>query len=285
MSSTQTMKSWALEIKSLENLPRAFQEAFLLFAPKEGEFPYTVYSPPYRSNRLKSSARLMFTWDKNLVVLTKEKSKIEPICFEFQNIDYVENGSVLLTSWIKIEGTGTDGGYHSVMVGFNSVMDGLFLQFIDRIRSEYLVSEKGKKATEAFKFDFLGPQNFKFMNYAKQNLHDGESIDSIIYEPEMNVENFKVFGRAFYKRISPAHLLIITDTELILLSDPESVKLSSYGASWGYIPLDRIRSVEFVFEEAEGYHVLKIHLNGGKEIRSIYREEHKAEVEKISHAG
>lgn len=281
MSSTQTMKSWALEIKSLEDVPRAFQEAFLSLAPKEGEFPYTVYSPPYRSNRIKSSARLLFTWEKNLVILTKEKTKIEPVLFEFRNIDYIENGAVLLTSWIKIEGTGSDESYHSEIIGFSTVMDGLFLKVLDLIRAEYLISEKGKKETEAFKFNFLGQQNFKFMNYGKQYLHDGEKVGSIIYEPEIDIENFKVFGKAFFKRVSPAHLLIITDEELILLSDPESVKLSSYGASWGYVPLDRIRRVEFAFDEAEGYHVLKIKLKGGKEIRSIYREENKDKVEKI----
>jgi len=282
MSSTQTMKSWALEIKSLEEVPRAFQEAFLALAPKEGEFPYTIYSPPYRSNRLKSSARLLFTWEKKLVILTKEKTKIESVLFEFRNIDYIENGAVLLTSWIKIEGTGSDDSYHSVMIGFSTVMDGLFLKVLDIIRAEYLISEAGKKETEAFKFNFLGQQNFKFMNYGKQYLHDGEKIGSIIYEPEIDIENFKVFGKAFFKRVSPAHLLIITDEELILLSDPESVKLSNYGASWGYVPLDRISRVEFVFDDDEGYYVLKIKLKGGKEIHSIYREENKDKVKKIA---
>ncbi|HVI42619.1 MAG TPA: hypothetical protein VM577_18350 [Anaerovoracaceae bacterium] len=32
MSSTQTMKSWAMEIKSPEDVPRAFQDAFISLA-------------------------------------------------------------------------------------------------------------------------------------------------------------------------------------------------------------------------------------------------------------
>ena len=281
MSSTQTMKSWAMEIKSPEDVPRAFRDAFISLAPKEGGFPYTVYSPPFKSSRIKSNARLLFTWDEKLAILTKVKSNIESILFEFKNLDYLEHGSILLASWIKLEGTSSDREFTSVTVGFSTVVDALFLKILDMIRHTYLFNGTGVRETEKDKFNYLANKNFKFMNYSKQSIRDGEEIRANLYEPEIEVENYKLFGKVFYKRISPAHLLIIADKEVIILRDPDSLRLSSYGASWGFLPLSRIQAISSSLDESSGYCTLKIRLTGGEEIPLIYRGNRKEELEDI----
>lgn len=281
MSSTQTMKSWAMEIKTPEEIPRAFKEAFISLVPGNGNFPYTVYSPPYKFNKIKSNARLLLLLPGRLAVLTKIKSEVETVVFAFKDIDYMEQGSVLLSSWIRLEGMAMDRSHQAVWVGFNTVVDKLFLKFLETIRQTYLRNENGSREMEKDKFSYLADKNFKFMNYSKQSIRDGEEVKNNLFEPEIDVQNFRLFGRVFYKRISPAHLLILSDSEMIILKEPDSRKLSSYGASCSYIPLDKIESVTSIPDENSKYRSQIIKLKGGKVITLIYREERREELEEL----
>jgi len=272
MSSSQTMKTWAIEVKSLEEIPRAFKNLYESLAPAGMELPYTVYAPPYKSNKIKSEARVLFLSDEKLYILTKTKSRIETVTFEFGNIDYVEYGLILLTSWIKIEGTTTKGENVSVTVGFSTVMDELFKRFLDTIRSSYITGNKADREQEKSKFNYLIDKNFKFMNYSKQFLQEGEEVLSNIYEPSIEKQNFKLFGRTFYRRISPAHVLILSDEEIILLEDPQSIKLSDYGATWTFIPYSKIETIRLSPDENEEFYYLTITLRSGIDIMATYRE-------------
>ncbi len=281
MSSVQTMKSWAVEIKSPDDIPRAFKESFMSFVPKGKGMPYTVYSPPYKSNGIKTNSKLMFTWEDTIVVLTKNKSDIEAVAFQFSEVDHIEHGSLLLTSWIRLEGIGMNHKRTSVLVGFATVMDYLFLKFIYLLRDSYLLENQINVESEKSKFTYLIHDNFKFMNYAKQSIHGGETVLSNIYEPTIDLMHIELFGRVLYQRISPAYLLILTDQEVILIKDPDSKRLSDYGATWTYLPLPLIQAMGLSYRDEKGYFSLMITLQSGEVIELLYRESNQTKMEEF----
>lgn len=272
MSSVQTMKTWAREIKYQEDLPRAFTDTFHSFVRQDAEFPYTVFSPPYRNKRGRSDACLLFTQDNKIFILRNVKGKISTVIYPFQSIDYIEHGTILLTSWIKLEGLTTDNQTTTTIIEFNTVIDSLFLKFISIIRSTFISADSEDQPDEKSKLNYLRAVNFKFMNYAKQSIMPGETISNSLFQSAILQPRLKILSKTLFRQLSPSHLHILTDQELILVCDPESQKLADYGGIWIYIPIGRIRSRSRFYDKSKGLYVLQIQLLGGKEILSYFEE-------------
>ncbi len=99
---------------------------------------------------------------------------------------------------------------------------------------------------ERARFDSLASLNFKFMNYARDSLVLGEMVNRFVFQPKNRQNMFSLFGRQYYRTISQAHLIILTDSEVILIGDTVNIsdsKRSQYGGVRRYLPLCSLVSV------------------------------------------
>jgi hypothetical protein len=177
-------------------------------------------------------------------ILESRGSTFDEQCYPINGISYVEVRAVLLDSSIKITGVTDKGVFASSIVHFNSINDYLFAPILKKIRNPDLDSNSVASAEELEKFDPWTEQSFKFMNYARRSLLGRDRVICSILQPEIWVTGMKILGRTFYKTISPTHASILTSRELIMIREEARYRGDAkYGGIWGYIPLNKIRSM------------------------------------------
>jgi hypothetical protein len=100
---------------------------------------------------------------------------------------------------------------------------------------------------EKAKFDYLATENFKFMNFAIESLVNGEKVLQILWQPKISRPLVSIGRHVLYRAtVSVAHLLVLTDKEIILIKDDErsiDKRGVKYGGIWGYVPLKNVHSI------------------------------------------
>lgn len=245
--------TWPRRVESGEQVPDSFQDKFNEILNNTVDFPYTVFVPPDRWGWRRATPKLLSLVQGQLFILEKCKKEISVNRYNFKDIAYLERGKSLLYSWLKVYSHGQQSG--SGRVEFNTVTENFFSPIINRIRemigedanltpgdtyapNTQLTTElKGRIKAEQVKFDYLSHLNYKFMNFGKESLFSGEEVVQIIYQPEIRIGR----SRFFQKYITPAHLEILTDKELIIIKENDRCKGGfTYGGIWSYIPLAQI---------------------------------------------
>jgi hypothetical protein len=124
---------------------------------------------------------------------------------------------------------------------FNSITDYLFRPIVERIRLATFDAQDPAQSSEREKFDHLVRLNYKFMSYARRSLLAGEKVVHTILQPEIWERVLTVLGKTYFRTVSPTHMSILTDRELIMIG--EEYRRSGedrYGGIWDYIPLNKI---------------------------------------------
>ena len=90
----------------------------------------------------------------------------------------------------------------------------------------------------------------------------GESVASIILQPEIRTKVFAVLDKTWLRTVFPAYLMVLTDSEWIIISEENTGfwnQETRYGGIWSYIPLNKITSVSLVRKD-DDLLTLYIHL-------------------------
>ncbi len=242
----KAIDNWARRIKADNEIPDSFQNFFSTSVDNQALFPYTIFAPPERGYHWKSTPKLLCLKDDGISIAEKVKKQIKITHFSFRDIYYLETGTLLLHSWLKINGI-VDGRLTTVMVEYNTVVEEIFKPLVTTIRANInyldqteLSSEKLKQ--ELHKFDYLIKENFKYMNFGKRSLIPGEQVERVILQPDIRLKYLRFFQRL----ISYTHLIILTDHELIVIKDDNSLKIKKqarYGGVWQFIPLHKIDKI------------------------------------------
>jgi hypothetical protein len=118
----QTMRAWAKRLYSLAEVPEIYRDFFNTLPM----FPYTVLTPSYEGFLVKVNPKLVCSFDNQIYVLEHRSNRLEVTCYPAQNINYIEVGTILLKSWIKISGV-TPNGLASSTFQFSAVTQPFFL--------------------------------------------------------------------------------------------------------------------------------------------------------------
>lgn len=237
----QTKLTWSRIIESRADVPEIYKPFFT-----DGDaFPYTVFTPARAGFVTKATEKLICAFAREIYVLEKSEDTFETQCYPIDGISYIEVKSILLDAHIKISGVTKQGVSTSTTIKFNSANEYLFTPILQKMRSATSDSKSVVQSSELDKFDHLLRSNYKFMNYARQSLLAGEKVIQSILQPEIRVPVFKALGRLFSKIISPTHISILTDRELIVIreDEPQNRTVGRYGGLWNYIPLNKIASL------------------------------------------
>ena len=123
--------------------------------------------------------------------------------------------------------------------------------------------------------------SFKFMNFARHSLLAGEQVLHAILQPEIRARRFTFLGKTFYRRISPTHVCILTDRELILIREEALKSLNDkYGGIWEYIPLDKLGSLSMSTRN-DSLLALSIELVTGYGFECLFEATRQNEVEQL----
>lgn len=243
----RSMRAWARTITSYAEVPEGFQA---YFPEPTGTFPYTLLLPPETVSPFqKRHAQLVCLHEDSLVMFEAKRNEVTTTTLPLHTITYVEHGKVLLSSWMTIY-TDTD----SRTLRYNTVNEGLFFPLLTRIRhaiapgaTEQSVNE-AEHQQERAKFEQLQMRNFKYMNYGAQSLLPGDTISSMLYQPDICVKTVKFLKRTLFQQHLTCHLSILTNRELIVIREAKRLKTrqdSMYGGIFTYIPLGRIHEISF----------------------------------------
>ena len=276
-----TKSSWAQPIKSYADVPDVYKVFFDSFLANGRDFPYTVLTPSYENFIHKTSERLICDGGCEIIVLEKSGNTFEPRRYPLDRIIYVEFRTVLLDANFKICGVTGHGVQIASTLKFNSVTDYLFTPFLKWARLAGLNPTQTVQSRELEKFDDLYQHSYKFMNYGKRSLLGGEQVLHIYLQPEIREPILKFMGKTFSKRISPTHMSILTDRELILIQEEETRSgKERYGGIWSYIPLRKILSLS-LHEKTDNLLGLTIRLIEDLFLELLYQDSAREELNQL----
>jgi hypothetical protein len=191
---------------------------------------------------------------------------------------------VLLRAWLKLQGITDEGALTTITLHFNAVGDRLFDPFINRIRSAGAGPIDVQHDTDLSKLDETDLLSYKFRNYARRSLLPGTQVVAALVQPEIGRTILR-FGRwSFRHTIATAHVLILTERELIIIrDDPDSPQYrdnTRYGGVWDYIPLNKIERIAWQDRDSEVLTV-RLELPHGDRVESLFAADRRSEVERF----
>jgi hypothetical protein len=279
----QTMSAWSKVIESYDTIPAAYQGYFKTRFKGSQKFPYTVLTPALDKSPRKTTEKLICDAEDAIQILERTGSQVSLKSYPYQTVRTLEVGSVLLYSWITINGLTSEGITSSTILEFNTTSARYFTMFMDKIRPASQGVDEAKFSREKDKFDYLSPLNFKFMNFGRESLVPGETILQVVLQPEIREPAWALLGWTFYRTITPAHLTILTDKELILIRASDhgkEIKGPHYGGVWQYIPLRSITSCALA-EPANGRLTISLSLAPDEPIKKIFAASSQPELEQL----
>jgi len=284
----QTKLSWAKAIKSYDEVPEVYRGAFEALVGDANRFPYAVLTPSYAGFITRAKEKLVCCLDGKIYVLEEARGDLASTCYPIGDISYVEVGSVLLQSWIKIHGLTSGGALASSEFKFNSVTDHLFTPILESIRPATGCSREVDSSIERSKFNYVRHSSHKLMSYAKRSLMPGETVLHFVVQPEVRVEVLRLLGNSFFRTLCTSHISILTDQELILIQDGDGKRWGAgakyggltYGGVWHYIPLDKITSISLAGTE-DDLLTMSIHLPGDDSIEALYSVSNRGGVDDL----
>lgn len=240
----QTKLSWAILINSYDKVPEIFKGYFDSIFTVGQSLPYIVQTPSYEGFLQKATEKLVFNMDQETYILEKANNGFSEQCYPFENINYIEKRSVLLESHIVINGRTKQGEPNSNMLRFNTISSFMFTPIVNQIRLASLVSKPENPGQELEKFNNLTGVNKKFRNFSKHSLLADEKVVGSIFSPQIRASLLDFFRKTHQKIISPAHMIILTDCELITIQEEVNINIEDhYGGVWTFIPLKKIKSI------------------------------------------
>jgi hypothetical protein len=121
------------------------------------------------------------------------------------------------------------------------------------------------------------------MNYARRSLLDGDKVVHFILQPEIRADRSKILGRIFRKILSPAHVSILTNRELIMIR--EEVRHDGedmYGGIWDYIPLNKIMNLS-LSEMNGNLLLLSIQLPKNTRLEYLFQDSARKDINDLLH--
>ena len=280
----QTRLSWARPVRTMDDLPLAYR-SFFAARPTGEAFPYSVLTPTFAGFLRREIEKLVCCLDDRLIIL--EKTAGEPKCtaFPLNDLNRLEIGGVLLKAWMKLQGRADrETTLTTVTLRYNAVTDRLFAPFVDRIRGADIHSIDAARDLELSLLDDVALPSFKFRNFARRSILPGDSVIAVLAQPEMRRPVIRLGHWSYQRTIAMAHVMILTNRELIIIRDdpesPQSFDKTRYGGIWDYIPLNKIERIGYRDRDAAALS-LALDLPLGDRVESLFAANRRAEVEQF----
>lgn len=245
-SSVQTMRTWARRAAEAADLPAPFRPPYLEWAAGGGGGT-ALFGPGERLGMFRCRAFLLLhRADEVLVLEEDEAGEVRAESLPIREIDLVEQGRVLLNSWLVLRAAG-----RRVFLQYNSVVEPLFQPIVRAVRAERpaagLPVEEGLEAFAAECLAAVPPEEIRYVNYARASLLPGETVRRLLYQPPFAAPSS---AWPWPVRPRPSHLLLLTDAALLSIR-AEPVPRIAYGYVCRCVPRPHLGTLR-VERAAEG---------------------------------
>jgi hypothetical protein len=279
----QTMAAWSKVLETREEVPDIYQGCLETWLAYNRQFPYTLLVPSLVKPQGRTTEKLVCDGGDAIHIFERSGDQVVAKIYPYQSVYTVEAGSILLNSWLTINGMTDSGAAEFSTIDFNTASARHFTVFMNKLRPALHGADEAQLRVEKDKFDYLSTLNFKFMNYGRSSLVGGDIVRQILLQPEIREPIWALLGGLFQKVVSPAHLTILTNRELILIQDiPSGKKMqkANYGGIWQYIRLSSVQSVTWA--EAENQRLtFSIMVSPDKKIERLFALSSKDELEHL----
>lgn len=280
-SDNRTQRTWARVIECYDNVPEVFKIFFERHRDSGRAFPYTVYTPGLETRECKITAKLVSIFQHEIVFLEANGKGLTAQIYPLDGISFVKMSSMLLDSRFELHGLTTRGIQTSSTVRFSTATDYLFTPVLRKIRLHAVRFDGAIRAPGAEMFDEWITSSFKFMNLARRSLLVGDQVLHAILQPELRISRFQFLGRTYYRTLSPTHVSILTDRELILIHEEAlDDRDDKYGGIWLYLALDKIGSVSMSRRNGSLL-TLSVRMLSGECFESLFQASMEPEVEQL----
>lgn len=282
-ASEQTKGSWARELENLEQVPDCYKEFYNRNFYDQDKFPYSVMTPQFGGFLRRENEKLICIHEGKIFVLENVNEEIINNCFQVQDINYIETGSILLKAWMRINGLTSEGINATETLKFNTVTDYMFHPFIEQIKPSNSDRKNTGINSELAKFDYLSELDFKFMNYARNSLHAGEKLIDHVYQPEIRTRIISILGKSLYRTSSSTHISILTEKVVFIIKESGrggTNRNRRFGGIWYYIPVNKIHSTSLA-QKSDDLVELTINFSDGEQIKSLFSTINKPEIDQF----
>jgi hypothetical protein len=280
----QTMLSWAKVPESLDEVPEIYRDSCQAILGGAGPFPHVVLTPAVRGARHKATEKLLCEVNGVFHIWECLGSQVVSTAYPLKTICSIEVGNILLYSWLTISGLTTDGIKSSYVIPFNAATGRHLAPFINKMRPAPGNPDEITWQAEQAKFDYLLVDNYKFMNYARESLVQGEKVIDSLWQPQIRRPLFAILGWPVFRTVALTHLAVLTDKEIIFIQDVKhSVKDTGgrYGGIWQYVPLGHILAVS-LSEAVDGTMTLSLSLdNSAQQLAKLFSASNKPALEQF----
>jgi hypothetical protein len=241
----QSRLSWARIAETYDEIPPVYRPWLDPLIHGRETFPYIVLSPTYEGYFRRENEKLVCLLDRTLHIVERARDRLIATAYPLEGITRIEVGAILLRAWITVRGLSASESFSSTTIRFNTVSDRLFAPFLNQFRQGIHPPSGPDLEAQRAKFAELLNRNYKFMNYARGSVLPNEEVLCYVLQQEIRERFFRVFGQSLSRCISPTHIVILTDRELIAISEEsgslwQSFGTVKYGGIWQYIPRERI---------------------------------------------
>jgi hypothetical protein len=260
---------WAKHIETYEAIPAYFRDTVERDISGEEPFPYIIYCPSDRYGWRATNEKLLCLTGKSVLFYERIQNTLQTKRFCFDEIIMLEEGHVLLFSWIKIAGI-SNGIHDTIFIEFNSVMERLFIKVLNTLRKEINQIDAASCSADLDKFNYLYNVDFKFGNHGKSSILGDVKVLCIAYQKKRKIKKFLFF----YKNIIPeSYIVVLTDKELIVVADKDAKKYSQIkaGSVWTYCPICRVTEIQLSEGNCEETNELIINIESEK-IQRIFHQ-------------
>ncbi len=242
----QTMTAWSKVIESRKEIPAVYQSHFEKHFGDGQPFPLVIWMPALERNLGRTTEKLICDTPKAVYIFEKNGQQVNSLSYLYENVYSVEDGNILLDAWLTIHGQTQTGETRATTLYFNMTSKRHFEGILHKLRGFTQEADASSVAAQKDKFNSLSDQSFKFMNYGRESILPGETVQQFVFQPGIKNPFFTIFGMTFYKPAALAHMVVRTDRELILIEetgDDKEMSPARYGGIWQYIPLHCVDSV------------------------------------------
>lgn len=233
---------WAKHIETYDAIPVYLRDTVEQDISFEKHFPYIVFCPSDRYGWRVANEKMLCLMGKTILYYEKAKNNLEMKKCCFEEVIGIEEGHVLLYSWIKITGL-FSGIPDTIFIEFNTVMERLFIKVLDTLRKEINHIDTESCGAELDKFNYLYNIDFKFGNHGKSSILGNEKVLWIVYQKKMKMKR----NLFIYRNVIPeSYIIVLTDKELIVVSDRDARKYwqPKTGSVWTYYPLCQVKGIQ-----------------------------------------
>lgn len=232
------------KLKSPIEAPDPLRGALLQAFKPDDSVQLMIFGPASKTPGRRSAATVLAILDSEWIFASAGAETDMPVVTRcrFSDTLMATFTTILLCGRLEID-FAAEGGAQHVLMEFNTVMDHLYRQALQLLLDGVDGTSPTPAVDDQHSRDLLKPLMLRLQNAVGQAVPRGQSVQALVHWPAVFNDRRGLFRR----ELSPAAALVLTNREIILVSDEKAGtwfqpdKIDKYGSIATYIPLSRLR--------------------------------------------